>query len=694
MVNRFLKTALVLLSTALVLYTGCKKKNTKPDKPVITAGVSSGRVNVSYEFSATTTDPDGDSISIRFDWNDGDTSDWSNYVVNGETIKVSHIWQDSGTYSVRAQARDKKEATSDWSEPFTITIIANQPPNPPATPSGPTTAFKDSLCSFKTGATDPDGDSVAIRFDWGDGDTSDWSPLVASAETVSLSHSWQTGGTYAIRAQGKDKYNAVSNWSGPFEITIIANRAPNPPATPTGPSQGRKDSVYTFSTVTTDPDGDAVCYRFAFGDGDTSDWTIWVQSGTPATITHSYQNSGTYSVKAQAKDVNEVLSSWSNSHQIVITNFLPDTPGTPSGPSAGFRDTSYNFSVSATDPDGDSVAIRFAWGDGDTSNWSVYVPSGQTVTMNHSWRDSGIYYVKAQAKDKEGSVSSWSSGHQIAIEIPWRLATSSAGWSPRYGHTSVVFDNKIWVLGGYDYRNDVWYSSDGVNWTRATANAGWSPRYVHTSVVFDNKIWILGGDDGSRRNDVWYSSDGVNWTRATANAGWSPRYQHTSVVFDNKIWVLGGHDGSRRNDVWYSSDGVNWTRATANADWSPRYGHTSVVFDNKIWVLGGDDGSRRNDVWYSSDGVNWTRATDNAGWSPRYVHTSVVFDNKIWILGGDDGSNRNDVWYSSDGVNWTRATANAGWSPRNAHTSVVFNNKIWILGGYDGSRCNDVWYWP
>jgi hypothetical protein len=53
-------------------------------------------------------DPDGDSISIRFDWNDGDTSGWSNYFVSGETIKVSHIWQNPGTYSVKAQARDKK----------------------------------------------------------------------------------------------------------------------------------------------------------------------------------------------------------------------------------------------------------------------------------------------------------------------------------------------------------------------------------------------------------------------------------------------------------------------------------------------------------------------------------------------------------------------------------------------------------
>jgi dihydrofolate reductase len=182
-------------------------------------------------------------------------------------------------------------------------------------------------------------------------------------------------------------------------------------------------------------------------------------------------------------------------------------------------------------------------------------------------------------------------------------------------------------MGGYDnsFKNDVWYSTDGVTWTQATANAGWSARYNHTSVVFDNKMWVIGGYDASgRRNDVWYSTDGINWTQATANAGWSARYLHSSVVFDNKMWVMGGYDASgRRNDVWYSTDGVTWTQATTNANWSVRWEQTSVVYDNKMWVMGGEDVSgRRNDVWYSSlippflpEGLRtwWVTAFDKAG---------------------------------------------------------------------------------
>ena len=282
----------------------------------------------------------------------------------------------------------------------------------------------------------------------------------------------------------------------------------------------------------------------------------------------------------------------------------------------------------------------------------------------------------------------------------WFQTTASAGWSARNEHTSVVFDDKLWVIGGYDgsREDDVWYSADGVTWNQATATAGWSARHNHTSVVFDDKLWVIGGYDGDYEDDVWHSADGITWTRATATAGWSARSVHTSVVFDDKLWVIGGSDGSNRlDDVWHSADGITWTQATATANWSARRQHTSVVFDDKLWVIGGDDGSNiLDDVWYSDEGITWIQATADAGWLARDEHSSVIFDDQLWIIGGYDGSNRlDDVWHSADGINWQQSTAAASWSARDDQTSVVFNNKLWVLGGYNGSsRFDDVWYSP
>ena len=281
----------------------------------------------------------------------------------------------------------------------------------------------------------------------------------------------------------------------------------------------------------------------------------------------------------------------------------------------------------------------------------------------------------------------------------FNLKTTSSDWSGRYGHTSVVFDGKIWVMGGTDgtYKNDVWYSSDGVTWTEATSNAGWNPRQNPTSLVFDDKIWILGGFDDNYKNDVWYSSDGINWTQATGSADWTSRELHTSVVYDSKMWVIGGQDvvSWNTNDVWYSSDGTNWTEATDNAGWSPRAYHKAVVLNDKMWVMGGlDDLEMKNDVWYSDDGITWTEATSSADWSARITHTSVVGGRKIYVIGGYSDAYENDIWSSTDGISWTEVNSGALWSARGAHTSVIFNNKLWVLGGFDGDYKNDVWSSP
>lgn len=197
------------------------------------------------------------------------------------------------------------------------------------------------------------------------------------------------------------------------------------------------------------------------------------------------------------------------------------------------------------------------------------------------------------------------------------MVTDNPGWKTRFNHSAVVFDDKMWIFGGRTdgesaiYSNDVWYSSDGINWTLAAAAAPWEKRSSFASVVFDNKMWVIGGYEASVNgglinstlfSDVWYSSDGISWTLATDTASWGKRLDHTSVVFDNKMWVIGGRVDTtgRTNDVWSSTDGVAWIEETSFAEWSKRSSHTSVVFNNKMWVLGGNTiGKFYNDVWYS-----------------------------------------------------------------------------------------------
>ena len=302
----------------------------------------------------------------------------------------------------------------------------------------------------------------------------------------------------------------------------------------------------------------------------------------------------------------------------------------------------------------------------------------------------------------------------------WLLANGSATAGGHAWHSSVVFDNKMWMIGGLNATtgsgNDTWYSVDGTTWTLANAHAAFPARDSQTSLVFDNRMWVIGGENFTTVfNDTWYSTDGVTWTMATPAAAFPARWSPTSLVFDNRMWVIGGADTGDFNDTWYSADGITWTRATPAAAFPARDSHSSVVFDNRMWVIGGESGRALfNDVWYSTDGATWTLANANAAFSPRNGQSSLVFANKMWVIGGApfptgftlsgiakaEGSFSianvipspfNEVWKSTDGIIWTPATG-AAFAPEQpvGQSSVVFNNEMWVIEG----ESQAVWFSP
>jgi len=154
----------------------------------------------------------------------------------------------------------------------------------------------------------------------------------------------------------------------------------------------------------------------------------------------------------------------------------------------------------------------------------------------------------------------------------------NAPWAGRDRFASVIFNNQIFVIGGKGHPQsfaDVWSSPDGINWIQHP-NAPWSSfRHGHSALVFNGKIYLIGGGmvtSGFLTNDVWSSVDGTNWVQETASAPWSTRMDHVSLVFDGYMWVIGGLDYSGTvslyniiyTDAWKSRDGINWTRATTN----------------------------------------------------------------------------------------------------------------------------------
>ena len=116
--------------------------------------------------------------------------------------------------------------------------------------------------------------------------------------------------------------------------------------------------------------------------------SIDVGNTTQYTIS-DLQEGVTYYLAAKAYDYDDNQSGFSAElvHTIAsqsTQNRNPNTPSPPSGPSSGYQQTSYSFSTSASDPDGDPLVYRYDWGDGAISTWGA-------STRSHSWSSSVVF---------------------------------------------------------------------------------------------------------------------------------------------------------------------------------------------------------------------------------------------------------------------------------------------------------------
>jgi hypothetical protein len=97
-------------------------------------------------------------------------------------------------------------------------------PLKPSTPNGPTSGQVGNTYTFSSSTTDPDGDKISYKWDWGDGTFSDWSDPINSGSITSASNSWNTEGEFEIRVAAKDTHGKVSEWSNPLIVKMPRNK--------------------------------------------------------------------------------------------------------------------------------------------------------------------------------------------------------------------------------------------------------------------------------------------------------------------------------------------------------------------------------------------------------------------------------------------------------------------------------------
>jgi hypothetical protein len=273
-------------------------------------------------------------------------------------------------------------------------------------------------------------------------------------------------------------------------IINIVNQPPNTPSKPSGPTTGIVGTYYTYTTSTTDPDGDNVSYGWdGGGDGVIDFWTQYYPSGATCSINIRFLGAGTYHLQVKAKDAYGAESNFSQQLTVVITgvNNPPNTPSKPTGPTSGIKGTSYSYSTSTIDPDGDKIRYGWDWnGDGTVDQWTNLSNSGMTVNTAHSFTSTGTYNIKVIAEDEHGAQSIFSETLPVAItsnspnkpSIPSGSSSGKPGVSYTYQTSTIDPDG--------DQLYYMWDWADGTPLT-------WDGPYNSGQTAVASHIWSAKG---------------------------------------------------------------------------------------------------------------------------------------------------------------------------------------------------------
>ena len=128
----------------------------------------------------------------------------------------------------------------------------------------------------------------------------------------------------------------------------------------------------------------------------------------------------------------------------MMNNSPPSTP-VIGGPAKGKHDTSYNFTFTSTDPDGDNVYYFIDWGDGcPSSGWLGPSPSGHTISVAHTF-PRGTFNISCQAKDIYNATSDWGT---LKVSMPLALNLPSNGlWERLFARFPHAFPILRYLLG-------------------------------------------------------------------------------------------------------------------------------------------------------------------------------------------------------------------------------------------------------
>jgi hypothetical protein len=183
-------------------------------------------------------------------------------------------------------------------------------------------------------------------------------------------------------------------------------------------------------------------------------------------------------------------------------------------------------------------------------------------------------------KDDNGKSALYSSATGVDA---WR---SEPGDIPKGMETSpgVYYKNKLWLIGGSSVdpdrpSNDIWcYEADRPTepryWKRKGSFDPKMPaRMGHACVLFEDSLWVVGGyNNGTAYRDVWQGKENqqgqLEWSPLQSRCAWEGRLNPAAATWKNEngspeVWIYGGSTQPQSppmRDFWSSTDGNTWQK--------------------------------------------------------------------------------------------------------------------------------------
>ena len=271
-----------------------------------------------------------------------------------------------------------------------LAVIATEYGGEPPTPNqAPVSAFTATPISGETPltvtltsqASDPDGDTLSLRWDIGGARFVD--------DEATVTHTFTSPGEYWVSLVATDPDGL---WDQAVrKITVYPSGTPNqaPVASFTPQNVDRVGPFeQTFTSTSTDADGDALTHTWYFGDG---------TSEVGETVTKTFQPGYVMSVLLVVSDGR---ASDQASGEVIARGGAPNDPpiaGFDAAPSSGSAPLEVSFTSTSTDPDADPLTHTWYFGDGQQE-------SGAGVTT-HTYAFPGTYTVTLVVSDGLASTS-------------------------------------------------------------------------------------------------------------------------------------------------------------------------------------------------------------------------------------------------------------------------------------------------